>query len=65
MILMLQQSLRHIAHTVVDAAALALDQRQCLAGLEDLLQYDTAAMSYDCRQGIGRAERPEERHGEP
>src|SRR4051794_29186302 len=51
-ILMLQQSPRHIAHAVVDAAAFALDQRQCLAGLEDLLQYDTAAMSQDCRQGM-------------
>ncbi len=43
MILMFQQSPRHVAHAVIDAAALALDPRQRLTGFEALLQYDAAA----------------------
>ena len=62
---MLQQGPRHIAHAVIDAAALALDQRQSLSRLEALLQHDTTAMGHDRRHRIGRAERPEQRHREP
>ena len=39
MIGVLPQRPRHIGHAVIDAAALALDQRQRLAGLEALLQH--------------------------
>ena len=60
-----QQGSRHIRHAVVDAAALAFDQRQRLPGLEALLQHDTAAMAQGGRQGVGGAERPEQRHREP
>ena len=62
---MLQHRPRHIAHAVVDAAALALDQGQRLARLEALLQDNATAMGHDRRQRIGRAKRPEQRHGKP
>jgi hypothetical protein len=55
-ILMLQQGPRHVAHAVVDTAALVLYQRQSFSRLEALLQYDAAAMSHDRRHGIGRTE---------
>jgi hypothetical protein len=64
-ILVLQQGSGHIRHAVVDAAALALDQRQRLPGVETLLQHNAAAMGQGGRQGIGRAERPEQRHRKP
>jgi hypothetical protein len=58
-IFVLQQGPRHVAHAVVDAAALVLYQRQSFSRLEAFLQHSAAAMSHDRRQGVGRAERPE------
>ena len=62
---MLVQRLRHVGRAVEQRAALALDQRERLAGVEVLLQHDAAAVGEDVEQRVLAAEPPEERHREP
>ena len=62
---MLQHGARHVRHAVVHAAPLALEQLQRFPRLEALLQHRAPAVRQDRGQRVRRAERPEERHGEP
>ena len=62
---MLVQGLRHVGRAVEHRAALALDQRERLAGVEVLLQHDAAGVRHDVEERVLAAEPPEERHGEP
>ena len=62
---MLVQGLSHVGRPVEERAALALDQRQRLAGIEMLLEHDAAGVGQDVEQRVLATEPPEQRHREP